>query len=286
MSITGIKRYHYARDVDEALSLLLAYEGRGALLAGGVDLSRGLAPEVEGLIDITAADLGGISHDAKKGLIIGATVTLEEIRISRDVRAYSGGFLAEVMGHVATLPLRNMATLGGAVVSAHPWADIPTALIALGAEAVWRNEEREERAPLEELYRRPFRAIFRRAVLTEVRLPAWEGAFAFEKVSRNAGDIALLNCACGLGVEGGKIAWARVAVGATPYRATRLTAVEELLVGEAPSAELWAEGGRAAQREAQVGDDMRASAEWRRAVIPVIVRRALERAAKEVMGDA
>jgi CO/xanthine dehydrogenase FAD-binding subunit len=281
-----IRRYHYARDVDEALSLLLAYEGRGALLAGGVDLARGPGTDVEGLIDITAAGLGGISRDAKKGLVIGATVTLEEIRTSREARDYLGGFLTEVMRHVATLPLRCMATLGGAVVSAHPWADIPTALIALGAEVAWRNEEREERAPLEELYRRPFRAIFRRAVLTEVRLPAWEGAFAFEKVSRNAGDIALLNCACGLGVKDGKVAWARVAVGATPYRAARLTGVEELLVGESPSAELLAEAGRKAAAEAKVGDDLRASAEWRRAVIPALVRRALERAAREVKGDA
>ncbi|NOX45097.1 MAG: hypothetical protein GXO72_05145 [Caldiserica bacterium] len=280
----GIKRYHYARDVEEALSLLLAYEGRGALLAGGVDLARGVASEVEGLIDITTAGLDGISA-ADGALRIGATTTLEGIRNSREARGYLEGFLVEVLGHVATLPLRWMATLGGAVVSAHPWADIPTALIALGAEVAWRNEEREERASVEELYHRPFRAIFRRAVLTEVRLPAWSGAFAFEKVSRNAGDIALINCACGLGVEGGKIAWARVAVGATPYRAVRLATVEELLVGEAPTAELWAEAGRAAQREARVSDDMRASGEWRRAVIPVIVRRALERAGNAVMGD-
>jgi len=282
----AIKRYHYARDVEEALSLLLAYEGRGALVAGGVDVARGLPGEIEGLIDITAAGLSGISREGGR-LVVGATATLEGIRTSREVKAYMGGFLSEVMGHVATLPLRNMATLGGAVVSAHPWADIPTALIALGAEAVWRNEERTERAPVEELYARPFRAIFRRAVLTEIRLPAWDGAFAFEKLSRNAGDIALVNCACGLGLDAeGKIAWARVAVGATPYRAERLAAVEELLAGEVPSEALWEEAGRLAAAEARVGDDMRASAEWRRAVIPVIVRRALERTAREVKGDA
>ncbi|MGY4707009.1 FAD binding domain-containing protein [Candidatus Bipolaricaulota sp. J31] len=281
----SLKRYHYARDVEEALSLLAAYEGRGAILAGGVDLARGLAPEIEGLIDITTAGLSGISRDGG-GVVIGATATLEEIRRSREVRGYLGGFLSEVMGRVATLPLRNMATLGGAVVSAHPWADVPTALVALGAEVRWRTEERVEKAPIEELYRRPFRAIFRRSVLTEIRLPPWDGAFAFEKLSRNAGDIALINCACGLGLdEVGKIAWARVVVGATPYRATRLPGVEELLVGESPSSELWAAAARAAEREVRVGDDMRASAEWRRAVVPVIVRRALERAANAVMGD-
>jgi CO/xanthine dehydrogenase FAD-binding subunit len=282
----GIKRFHYARDVEEALSLLAAYEGRGALLAGGVDLARGLAPEVEGLIDVTTAGLAGISADGG-GLRVGATTTLEAIRRSQEAQGYLGGFLAKVMGHVATLPLRNMATLGGAVVSAHPWADIPTALVALGAEAVWQNEELTEKASVEELYRRPFRAIFRRALLTEVRFPAWDGAFAFEKVARNAGDIALINCACGLGLDGeGKIAWARVAIGATPHRAKRLTAVEDFLTDEAPSEELWAEAAHKMKTEVEVGDDMRASAEWRRSAAAAIVRRALDRAAKGVTGDA
>lgn len=281
----GIQRYHYARDVEEALSLLAAYDGRGAILAGGVDLARGLPRGIEGLIDITTAGLSGVSP-ANGGLAIGATTTLEGIRTSGAVREYLGGFLAEVLGKVATWALRNMATLGGAVVSAHPWADIPTALVALGAEAQWHTEEKPEKAPVEELYRRPFRAIFRRAVLTEIRFPKWEGAFAFEKVARNAGDIALLNCACGLGIADGKISWARVAVGATPFRAQRLPEVEDLLTGESPSDELWSEAGRRAAEGVRVGDDVRATAEWRREVIPVIVRRALERAAKEVMGDA
>jgi len=281
----SVRRYHYARDVEEALSLLEAYEGRGAILAGGVDLSRGMAPQIEGLIDITTAGLSGISR-ANGDLRIGAATTLEEVRLSDEVRGYLGGFLAEVMAHVATLPLRCMATLGGAVVSAHPWADVPTALVALGAEVRWRTAEKTEKAPIEELYRRPFRAIFRRAVLTEIRLPRWKGAFAFEKVSRNAGDIALINCACGLGLDDmGKIAWARVVVGATPYRAERLAAVEALLAGVTPAKGLWEEAARKAEAEARVGDDMRAPAEWRRAVIPVIVRRALERAANAVMGD-
>ncbi len=277
-----IKRYHYARDVEEALSLLAAYEGRGAVLAGGVDIARGLPREIEGLIDIATAGLSGISA-ADGGIAIGATTTLEEIRTSGTVRGYLGGFLAEVMEHVANWALRNTATLGGAVVSAHPWADIPTALVALGAEVRWRTEERPERAPIEELYGRPFRAIFRRAVLTEIRLPRWDGDFAFEKIARNAGDIALINCACGLGLDAeGKIAWARVAVGATPFRGTRLPGAEGILAGEKPNPDLFAEAGERAAAEAKIGDDIRASAEWRRRVTPVIVRRALERATLRV----
>jgi CO/xanthine dehydrogenase FAD-binding subunit len=174
-----------------------------------------------------------------------------------------------------------MATIGGALVSAHPWADIPTALIALGAEVHWQGE-REEHAHLEELYwERPFRGFFRGAVLTEIYLPPWEGAFAFEKLTRSAYDIALLNCACGLGIQGGKIAWARVALGATPKLAKRLPWLEQALVGEKPGDVLWEEAGREVTEKAEVGNDRRASAAWRRNVAGVIVCRALARAAEK-----
>ncbi|MCX7751071.1 MAG: FAD binding domain-containing protein, partial [Candidatus Bipolaricaulota bacterium] len=176
--------------------------------------------------------------------------------------------------------LRNMATLGGAVVSAHPWADIPTALVALGAEARWQDGQ-EGRAPLEELYRGEFRGLFRKSVLTEVRLPPWDGAFAYAKVGRSATDIALLNACCGLGLREGTIAWARVAVGARPERGERLPWAEEALVGRKPSPLLWNEVGALVAARIEVGDDRRASGTWRRQVAGVLVARALARAAEK-----
>jgi len=285
MRLKGIKRFHYARDVEEALSLLSAYQGRGALLAGGVDLARSARGDLEGLIDITGIGLSYVREDGG-ALRIGATTTLTELLESKGARDYLAGFLGEVLRQVAVTPLRNQATIGGAVVSAHPWADIPTALVALGAEVRWVGE-REELAPVEELYRQRFRAIFRDAVLTEIRLPAWEGAFAFEKLVRSAYDIALLNCACGLGIEDGKIAWARVAVGATPHRGRRLTWLEEALVGEAPREELWSRVRGEVEAKVEVGADRRASADWRRKVAGALIARTLARAAeKAVTRDA
>ncbi len=275
----GIQRYHFARDVEEALSLLAAYEGRGALVAGGVDVMLSLPPETEGLIDVTTAGLSYV-EERKGELRVGATTTLARLQGAPGTERYLGGFLREVLRLVANPALRNMATLGGALVAAHSWADIPTVLVALGAVAVWQGDGKEERATVGELYGRPFRGIFRRAVLTEIRFPRWDGAFAFEKISRNAGDIALLNAACGLGLDDeGRIAWARVALGATPRRGQRLPGIEEMLLGEVPSDALWETVQREVEAQAQVGDDMRASAEWRRAVAGVLVRRALSRAA-------
>lgn len=282
MRLSGIKRYHFARDVDEVLSLLSAYDGRAAILAGGVDLARSARTDLEGLIDITGIGLSYVREDGG-ALRIGATTTLTEILESKTAQGYLDGFFCEVLRRVAAPPLRNMATLGGAVVSAHPWADIPTALVALGAEVRWSDEKGEHRASVEELWRGQFRKIFRNAVLTEIRLPAWQGAFAFEKLSRSTCDIALLNCACGLGVEDGKIAWARVAVGATPRRGRRLTWLEDFLVGKEPGLELWAEVKALAPGKVEVGTDRRASAAWRKAALGPLVARTLKRVAEKMV---
>jgi len=266
--------------VEEALSLLAAYEGRGALLAGGVDLARSPRDDIEGLIDITR--MGYAFVEGKDGKVrIGATTTLTQVLEHPLARRYAGGVLAEALSRVASPPLRNMATLGGAVVSAHPWADIPTVLVALGAEARWQGEK-EEKAALEDLYEKPFRKIFRPAVVLEIGLPAWSGAFAFEKVARSAYDIALLNAAAGLGVEEGRVVWARIAVGARPHRGERLSWLEQALVGEKPAPELWNKVGEEVRARVEVEDDRRAGGGWRREVAGVCVRRALERAAHKV----
>lgn len=273
--LKGIRRFHWARDVEEALSLLAAYDGRGALLAGGVDLARS-ARDLEGLVDIMGIGLSYVQAGEGR-LRIGATTTLTDLLVHPATKEYLGGILADVLHRVASPPLRNMATLGGAVVSAHPWADIPTALVALGAEARWRAE-REERAQVEALYGQAFRGTFRRALVTEIVLPSWEGAFAFEKASRSRSDIALLNAVCGVGITNGTISWARVALGATPNRGARLPWLEEALVGERPGDKLWEKVRREVGARAEVGEDRRASAAWRRSVAGVLITRALARA--------
>lgn len=278
MRLRGVKRYHWARDVDEALSLLAAYQGKGVILAGGVDLARSFRTDIEGLIDITGAGLSYI-RGGSQDLRVGATTTLTEILGHPQAREYAGGILGQTLHLVAYPALRNMATLGGAVVSAHPWADIPTLLVALDAELVYQGPNGEKRGAVEEVYHTDFRRVFRESVLLEVRLPHWEGAFAFEKIARNAGDIALLNVCVGLGIAEGKITWARVAMGARPERGERLPWLEEALVGERPSPALWEKAAEEVKARGEVGTDRRASARWRREVAGVLVRRALSRAA-------
>jgi CO/xanthine dehydrogenase FAD-binding subunit len=248
-----------------------------------LDLARTPRGDLEGLIDISRVGLSYVREE-NGGVRIGATTTLTEVLESQAAREYLGGFLVEVVGQVASPPLRNQATIGGAVVSAHPWADIPTALVALGAEVRWVDQEGEHRAALEDLWAKPFRQIFRRGVLTELYLPFWQGAFAFQRLACSACDIALLNCACGLGIEGGRIAWARVALGATPHRGRRLPWLEEFLIGKVPGEELWEEVRYQVEINTEVGTDRRANADWRRRAARVLVVRVVGKAVVALMG--
>ncbi len=277
MRLQGVVRYHRARDTEEALSLLAGYEGRGALLAGGVDVARSPRRDVEGLIDIAGAGLSHVKLTERGGLLLGATVTLTELVESRVAAQYCGGVLVETLSLFSAAPLRNMATLGGAVVSAHPWADVPTLLVALGAELRW-TDGMERKGSLEGVYAGAFRELFRNAVLTEVRLPPCDGGFAFYKLRRSAADVAMLNAACGLGVAQGRIAWARIALGATPTRGRRLPWLEELVQGEVPGAELWEEVAAQVRAKLDTGDDRRATGEWRRKAAGPLVARALAQA--------
>ncbi len=279
MRLQGVIRYHRARDTEEALSLLAGYEGAGHLVAGGVDVARFPRTDIEGLIDVTTCGLSGVEISEQGELHIGATATLGELMESTHARGYGGGILPDVLREFSAPPLRNMATLGGAVVSAHPWADVPTLLVALGARLTWTDGS-EHRALLEEVYGGPFRNTFQRAVLTRVELPPWRGGFAFCKLRRSAADVAMLNAACGVGLENGRVRWARLALGATPARGQRLPWLEEQLVGHRAQDELWQEAGREASRTLDSGSDRRAEAEWRAHAVGPLVARTLARAAQ------
>lgn len=277
MKLRNVARYHAARDVEEALSLLAAYDGRGAVLAGGVDLARYPRTDIEGLIDVTGAGLGWV-RQRDGGLSVGATTSLTELLEAPLAHGYLRGIVAEVLRRVAVLPLRNMATLGGAVVSAHPWADIPTLLVALGVQVRWAGV-REEVGEIEEVYAGPFRERFRNAVVTEVVFPPWDGGFAFEKLGRSTYDIALINTVCGVGLSDGAIAWARMAVGATPGRGRRLPWLEAELVGQVPSQALWKRVASEVAEKVDTDTDRRADGDWRRHALGALVGRALARAA-------
>lgn len=285
MALTKLRAFHAPASVAEALALLSRDE-ETLILSGGTFLhgleARGLLSDVEALVDLRKVGLGVIQAGSD-GLEIGATTTFAQLRRHEAVQSSSWlSALADALEY-PPVQIRNTATVGGCVAASCPFFDIPTALVALDGVVTAKGGEGERRIPLPEF----FVGLFASALepgefVTGVSLPRPEGRTvgAFIKLEGNANDLAIVNAAARLTVDGaGVCTEARVALGGgVADSVVRSPAAENLLTGR----RLDGETLRAAA-DAVVGDidpmsDHRASADYRRAMAKVITRRTLERA--------
>jgi len=270
---TQLKTYHRPDDLKEALILLQQGGKTARLIGGGIDLALHLPPDVTALIDLSRLPLSSI-EESSDGITIGATATMTEVLEHPAIASYLNGVIVTTLLQVASPLLRNLATIGGTLVSTHPWSDVIPLFLALGAEVTLVGEM-SERIPLSDLY--DSRERLKGKILTVVHLPkpAAGTAAAFRQFSRTGFDVALLNCACFVRVENGRCIETRIIVGGTPRLASSLPKAEESLIGAALTEEAIERTARIAQESSSVGDDRRASAGYRRELVYVGVKRSL-----------
>ncbi len=270
---TQLKTYHRPDDLKEALTLLQQGGKTARLLGGGIDLAIHLPPDVTTLIDLSRLPLSLI-EESSDGITIGATATMTEVLEHPVIATYLHGVIVTTLHQVASPLLRNLATIGGTLVSTHPWSDVIPLFLALGAEVTLVGEM-SERVPLSDLY--DSRERLKGKILTVVHLPkpAAGTAAAFRQFSRTGFDVALLNCACFVRMENERCIETRIIVGGTPRLASSLPKAEENLIGANLTEETIEKTARIAQESSSVGDDRRASADYRRELIYVSVKRAL-----------
>ena len=279
--------YHRASSVSEAVQLLSANEG-AKILAGGHSLIplmklRLAAPE-------TLVDIGRI--EALKGITggngsvsIGALTTHAEIASSDLVRK-SAPLLAEAAGMVGDPAVRNRGTIGGNVSHADPASDLPTVLAALGATFSVTGPKGDRAIAVADFATGLLEnALEDNEVLTSVSVPsepAGSGS-AYAKFSHPASRYAVLGAAAIIAVESGRCSSASVTIGGLEATPTRASSVESALTGSDLG-----DGTLDAAANAVLGDfsgdildDIFASAEYRQAMAPVYVRRALGAALKQ-----
>ncbi|MFQ6002044.1 MAG: FAD binding domain-containing protein, partial [Anaerolineae bacterium] len=191
---------------------------------------------------------------------------------------------AEACGSVGGPQIRNVGTLVGNVVNALPAADGAIALFALDAEAEVAERGGQRWTPIASLYAGVGLCTVDAcaAMITQLRFPALgKGeAGAFERLGkRRTLVLPILNTAAIVRIEGDKVDRARIAIG--PVAPTPFVAAEaaEALVGQTPDEEHIARAAQLAAQAAQPRDSLlRGSAEYRKAMVEVLVRRALWRA--------
>ena len=291
--------YYRADSVAEAGRLLAAHPG-AKLLAGGHSLIpllklRLAAPPA--VIDVgRIAELRGVAADGD-GLRIGALTTHAEIVASDAVRERAAA-LAEAAGQIGDPAVRNRGTIGGNLAHADPASDLPTALAALGATLTVAGPDGERTVGVADFITGVMTTSLREHdVLTSIQVPAAgrRGA-AYVKFSHPASRYAVIGVAASLAAgarSGGGTSGFRdeprealcveaaVAIGGLTPKPTRCRAVEAALKGQPLSDETFA--AAAAAVSGDLGDDLLgdvfASADYRKAVAPVYVRRALAAAA-------
>ena len=276
--------YVTARDAHHAAALLAEYGPAARLLAGGTDLLVDLksAPEVPAVIvDISRAkDLKQIAM-TDEGLSIGALVTHAEIMRSSLIRDLFPALVdaAHTIGAVQT---RNLGTLGGNLVTGVPSMDSGPALVALEALVTLLGRAGRRQVPLAGFFVGPRKTILGDdELMTEILIPRENlgKPAAFRKFGLRKGQaLALVNVAVASGIDWARHAFAapRIALGAVAPTVMRAPQAEAYLEGRAVTPEAMAEAGRIAAGEARPISDFRAPAQYRRDLVAVLTKRALE----------
>jgi len=276
--------YDRARSVVEALRMMGSNPG-AKLLAGGHSLIpllklRLAAPSA--VIDIgRVPELRGIAV-AGNAIRIGALTTHAEIAGSTDIKR-SATALADAAAIVGDPAVRNRGTIGGNVAHADPASDLPTVLVALGASIEVAGAKGKRTIAAADFFTGIMAtAIADDEILTDVVVPAAARgqASAYAKFSHPASRYAVVGAAAFVTVANGACTAAHVAIGGLVSHAQRLPAVEARLKGQALSqATIAAAAAETAKDLGDVNGDIFASADYRRAVAPVYVKRAIAAAA-------
>ncbi len=274
--------YHDPASLDDVVGLLGSLE-EAKLLAGGQSLVPMLNfrfVQPDHLIDLNGvSELFGVNDDGSQ-LHIGAmtrqAVLMESAEIKRRVPIMTEAL--EWVGHFQT---RSRGTIGGSLCNLDPAAELPVIALLYDAELSVRGPDGPRQVPMAEwplAYMLP--SLSPDEVLSSIGIRYWQEphGYAFAEFARRHGDFAIVSVGCLLAVEGGKVTRAAIAVGGAQETPYRLTASEEALIGQPPSADVFKEAAAIARSQDAMSDAYVSSA-YRQRLTGVLTERALATAA-------
>ena len=275
--------YYSPNTLEEALRLLAEHAPQARIVAGATDLilelERGVRQGVEMLIDITRVPgLDRITLGTDGWLRLGPLVTHNDCVASEVIvrRAYP---LARACWEVGSPQIRNRATVAGNLITASPANDSIAPLMALDAQVRLRSARAERTVALRDFYSGVRKTVLQPdEMLTEISFPALgrgESGTFVKLALRRAQAISVVNAAVVLGRSGGKVRRASIALGAVAPTILRVESAESHLLGKALSPENARQAAELAAQAARPIDDLRGSAAFRREMVRVGVRRAL-----------
>ncbi len=255
-----IENYIHVSDLTEAYDVL--QNEPGSVVLGGCGYLRLGARKIQ-----TAIDISGLGFDiiteVGETIEIGAMTSLRTVETDPCITAFASGLLSESVKNIVGVQLRSCVTLGGSVAGRYPFSDPITALMALDAVLVFHHHGR---VPLKEY----LQGKGLKDILVKIILPIEGGFGAFKSVRKSATDYAVLNVAVVKKAEE-----YRIVVGSRPGKAIHVPAATDYLRDNELSQATASEAGRIGAESLQFGDNPRGSGEYRRAICPVLIKRAL-----------
>ena len=289
----GLPAFDYVRptSAQQVTKLLLKRNGQVRLFMGGTDvfvrMRDGLiAPKM--LIDLKhLPGMTDVRFSKRNGLSIGAAVSLNALaRHPAVVEHYP--LLVEAINSVASYQLRTRATMGGNLCNASPAADTAPAALVLSAMMVLHGRRGERCVPIGEFFLGPGKtAIKLGEFLLRIEIPPMpKGAVGrYLKLGRNVhGDLAIVGVAV-LGYPDRKAESGyafRIALASVAPTPIRVPNAEAILADSPPNPETIESAAVAAMETAKPIDDVRSSAEYRRAMVKVLTRRAVDAVASDL----
>ena len=275
--------YERATTLEGALQALQEHGSEARIIAGGHSLLPMMKLRLanpEYLVDINElAELAYIREDAGE-LRIGALTRHVDL-LKSDLLARRYPLFRDAEEVIADPVVRNRGTIGGSLCQADAAEDLSAVCSAAKAQVVIRGAGGERVVDMEGFHVGPYMtAVGDGEILTEVRLRVRPGAgSAHEKVERRAGDWAIAAASAAVWMDGATIADAGIALSAVGLTTIHLTRAEELLRGQAPSEELFAQAGEIASEDCAPMADGRGPVDYKRHLAGVLTHRALRRAA-------
>ena len=274
--------------LQEASRLLKDNGPGGRFLAGGTDLviamkEKGLLPKY--IVDLKRVPgLSGIRENSDGSIALGALTTMYAIETSALIKG-KYPFLAQSAAEVGSIQIRNRATIGGNMANATPSADTAPALIALNATAKIASAAGERTINLEDFFKGPGQnAMNADEILTEIKIPKTAANLVGEYIKfspREMMDLAYVGVAVvyNFSPSDKKCRGVRIVLGAvapTPIRAKR---AEAALEGQILTEALAEKVGQISAEESKPISDVRSTADYRRAMVGAMTKRALLNAA-------
>ena len=275
--------YMTASTLEEACRLLLEHDGKAKVMAGATDLIPPMRDKVftpEYIIDLKQIPgLDELTYDEEEGLKIGALTTLRTLEKSELVQAKNPAvsYAAKV---IASTQIRAKGTLVGNICNSSPSNDSAPNLLAQGAKVNVQGVDGTRVIPIEEFFLGVRKTALKPGeIVTSVVIPPLkdnEKAAYLKFAVRKAMDLAIIGVAAKIKLENGICTDAKIALGAVAITPILAPKAAEVLIGKELTAEVIEEAAQAAMDSCSPISDIRASKEYRKAMIGVYTKRAIK----------